>query len=338
MDSGKKVEFEAPYGAIARALKRGRVVPFLGAGVSLSAQHAEAGEEGAKAGGLPSAKELSHRLAKLGSFPAESDTDLDDLSKVASYYAETSGRGNLREMLHETFNRDFTPGKVHRYLADIDKPLLVVTTNYDDLVERAFKEKGRPYDLVIHPTDRADMAGAVLWWKGGETEPIPEDPRRIPMNERLKQTTVIYKMHGSVMRSWYRGASPPQTQEDEDDRAYLQDSYVITEEDYIDFLHRMTGQVAVPTQFMDYFSTRQFLFLGYRLRDWNLRVVLKNLNSVLKKQQANNMTQESEDPSWAIQSQPSLLEEKLWQRRGIHIYDKDLNQFIDELREHDNDK
>src|SRR5205823_762251 len=35
------------------------------------------------------------------------------------------------------------------------------------------------------------------------------------------------------------------------------------------------GQTAVPAQFMRHFSMRHFLFLGYGLRDWNLRVVLK---------------------------------------------------------------
>src|SRR5262249_19688535 len=137
---------------------------------------------------LPSGAELSRSLADLVRFPADSDQDLADLAKVASYYVETSGRRSLREMLHETFNKDYTPCKIHEDLADITRPLLIVTTNYDDLTERAFEAKGRPYDLVVHPTDRTDMAGSVIWWKHGSSEPVAEPPNTLPMMERLKTT------------------------------------------------------------------------------------------------------------------------------------------------------
>ena len=318
-----QIELEPPYGAIARALKTGRVVPFLGAGVNMAAPDPSVDAVQAR---LPSGSQLSRSLANLVRFPADSDHDLDDLAKVASYFVEASGRRSLREMLHETFNQEFSPCKIHEYLAAVQRPLLIVTTNYDDLTEKAFKAKQTPYDLVVHPTDRTDMAASVLWWKHGETEPTAETPNTLPMLERLKTTTVIYKMHGTVVRPWLSGESGV-----DDDKPYRHDSYVITEEDYIDFLHRMTLQNAVPTQFMAYFSSRQFLFLGYGLRDWNLRVVLKNLNAVLEIQEATSH-EDDDEPSWAIQYNPSLLEKRLWERRGVDIYNMDINQFVDELR------
>ncbi|MGA9995006.1 MAG: SIR2 family protein, partial [Pyrinomonadaceae bacterium] len=277
---------------------------------------------------LPSGSQLARKLAHLVQFPSDSDEDLNDLAKVASYFVEASGRRSLREILHETFNQDFKPHKIHEHLAEIDRPLLIVTTNYDDLTERAFKERGRPFDLVIHPTDREDMAGAVLWWKDGAKEPVAEAPNTLPMIERLKTMTVIYKMHGTVVRPWYKGEA-----EADEDRPYRQDSYVITEDDYITFINRMTQQAAVPTQFMSYFSARQFLFLGYGLRDWNMRVVLRKIDDVLKIQGAGgHEDSEERNPSWAIQYKPSALESKLWSRRGIDIYDKEINEFVDQLR------
>jgi SIR2-like domain len=328
MNPQLSTELEPPYGAIARAFKNGRVVPFLGAGVNMGGpQPCVPGAEAVAR--LPTGAELSRSLADLVRFPADSDQDVVDLAKVASYYVETSGRRSLREMLHETFNKDYAPCKIHEYLADIKRPLLIVTTNYDDLTERAFEAKGRPYDLVVHPTDRTDMAGAVLWWKHGSSEPVAEPPNTLPMMERLKTTTVIYKMHGTVVRPWLRGTTNTAPGED-DEKPYRDDSYVITEEDYIDFLHRMTLQAAVPTQFMAHFSTRQFLFLGYGLRDWNLRVVLKNLNAVLKIQEAVR-SEEDDEPSWAIQYRPSLLEKRLWERRRVDIYNLDVNEFVDQL-------
>lgn len=317
------MDLEPPYGAIARAFRSGRVVPFLGAGVNQPCHDA-----GAEVTKLPSGYDLSKELAALSKFPADSDQDLADLAKVASYYVESSGRRSLREMLHETFNKEYTPCRIHEYLADVPKPLLIVTTNYDDLTEKAFEAKGRPYDLVVHPTDRTDMAGSVQWWKHGSNSPEPHPPNSLPMMERLQKITVIYKMHGTVVRPWLRRLAHNAV---DDEKPYRDDSYVITEEDYIDFLHRMTLQAAVPTQFMTYFSSRQFLFLGYGLRDWNLRVVLKNLNTVLRIQEAIK-TDENDDPSWAIQFRPSLLEKKLWERRRVDIYNLDINEFVAELR------
>jgi hypothetical protein len=315
---------EPPYGAIASALKCGDVIPFLGAGVNLGGAVASDADPGPGVGRLPSGYDLSRELAQLATFPEKDDRELGDLSKVASYYVEVSGRRNLLRHLHEVFNRDYAPCAIHEYLAEIERPMLIVTTNYDDLTERAFQAKGKPFDLVIHPTDRSDLKAAVLWWRYGEKEAEAQHPNDIPMTDRLRTTTVIYKMHGTVVRPWYKGVEAF----DEADRPYLQDNYVITEEDYINFLHRMTEKVAVPMQFMTYFSARQFLFLGYGLRDWNLRVVLKNLQSILN----TGAQGDGEDPSWAIQYNPSSLERDLWERRRVKIYNQDINQFVSRLR------
>jgi|SRR5215813_353127 len=328
MDPRLNAEIDPPFATIARALNSGRVVPFLGAGVNIGALQALC-DGGQPATRLPSGSELSRVLASEAHFPAETEHDLNDLAKVASFYVDNSGRRSLREMLHMTFNKDYAPCKIHEYLADIARPLLIVTTNYDDLTEKAFEAKGRPYDLVVHPTDRKDMAGAVLWWKHGACEPEAEAPNKLPMTERLRETTVIYKMHGTVVRSWLKRNGVQDVIND--DKPYRDDSYVITEEDYIDFLHRMTLQAAVPAQFMAYFSGRQFLFLGYGLRDWNLRVVLKNLKAVLQVQDYSN-SESDDDPSWAIQYQPSVLERMLWKKRNVNIYNMDINEFVDELR------
>ncbi|HKP86239.1 MAG TPA: SIR2 family protein [Blastocatellia bacterium] len=335
MESGRNEE-QPPYGVIAKALRRGQVVPFLGAGVNLGMppQPDASGKvlstldlgtpQPSSFSRLPSGLDLSLLLAKLAEFPSEEDQEVRDLSKVASYFVETSGRRNLLLELHEVFNQEYKPCKIHEYLAGIDRPLLIVTTNYDDLTEKAFNAKGREFDLVVHPTDRKDLKASVLWWKYGETEPIAEHPNSLPMAERLKTTTVIYKMHGTVIRPWHRRGG---LIEDED-QPYRDDSYVITEEDYITFLHRMTERVAVPMQFMTYFSSRQFLFLGYGLRDWNLRVVLKNLNSILN----STGPGESNDPNWAIQHGPSILEKRLWERRGVRIYNQDIDKFVECLQ------
>jgi len=310
---------DPPYGEIADLLKAGQVVPFLGGGVNLGAR--PPGEIWNERVGsyLPTGSELSRFLAGKSNFPSAEQHDLTDLSKVASYFVETAARRRLRERLHEVFDHDFLPCEIHTYLAQIPSPLLIVTTNYDDLAERAFAKAGHDYDLVVHPTDQKALDASVLWWKHGAKEPVAVPPNELLID--LKTTTVIYKMHGTVDRLL---------------RKY--DSYVITEEDYVDFLSRMTGNTAVPAVFMRHFRSRHFLFLGYGLRDWNLRVVLRNLKTVLPAA-PRSATDEEEDEelrSWAIQFQPSPLEVELWNARKIKIYDLSIDEFVRRLREQPN--
>lgn len=308
-----------PYGEIADLLKRGEVVPFLGAGVNFGARPQPNARWSEKESNfLPSGVELSRFLADMSNFPAENEDEITDLAKVSSYFVETSARRRLRERLHDIFDRDFEPAAIHNYLAELGRnsPLLIVTTNYDDLTERAFNRLGLPFDMVVHPTDRKDVEASVLWWKHGAAEPEVVPPNQLFID--LKRTTVIYKMHGTVDRLTAKW-----------------DSYVITEDDYIDFLSRMTGQTAVPAQFMRHFRTRHFLFLGYGLRDWNLRVVLKNLRTVLPvaDDASKQAVDEEEDlRSWAIQFKPSELETELWSARKVKIYDVDINEFVEKLR------
>jgi hypothetical protein len=35
--------------------------------------------------------------------------------------------------------------------------MIIVSTNYDTLIEQAFQEAGKPYDLVVYPTDKPEL-------------------------------------------------------------------------------------------------------------------------------------------------------------------------------------
>jgi hypothetical protein len=305
---------DPPYGEIADLLKQGEVVPFLGAGANFAARPDQASWDERTSAFMPTGAELSRFLAGKSGFPSREEHDLSDLAKVASYFVETTARRRLRERLHEVFDRDCPPCGIHTYLAEVGTPLLVVTTNYDDLIERAFTAAGRPFDLVIHPTDRKEVEASVLWWKHGAGEPVPVAPNKLFID--LATTSVIYKMHGTVDRATNRW-----------------DSYVITEDDYVDFLSRMTSQTAVPSLFMRHIRSRHLLFVGYGLRDWNLRVVLKNLRSSPGASEPADGEDDPEDlRSWAIQSRPSGLEVELWNARRVKIYDVDITEFALRLR------
>ena len=75
---------EPPYGEIADSLKKGEVIPFLGAGVNFGKRPAGAHWDPQAATFLPSGAELSRFLAQKSNFPSTDDHDLNDLAKVSS--------------------------------------------------------------------------------------------------------------------------------------------------------------------------------------------------------------------------------------------------------------
>ena len=306
---------EPPYGVIWNRLKAGNVIPFLGAGASLGHRPDNVAWSVTHPQFFPSGAELANLLADESQYPSKDKYDRRDLSKVSSYYGDISGRPELRRRLREVFlHTVVTPDPIHRLIALVDRPLLVVVTNYDNLMEQAFKEANRPYDLVVHQADRKEFANSVLWWPHGAQNPLPVDPNQLAAKIDLATTTVVYKMHGTVV---------PASSE--------WDNFVITEEDYVDFLSRMTRNEAIPAMFLTHFRDRSFLFLGYSLRDWNLRVILKNIN----KSFARHALADDSDPvpSWAIQAHPTEVECALWGKRNVNIFDIEIDRFAGRMRE-----
>jgi len=298
-----------PYPTIRQELFKGQVIPFLGAGASLSVRKPKNApwrkaidkkRDQWKVSYLPTANELAEYLADQSTFPTQEPIEL---AKVAQYFNTIVGSKLLYQRLHEIFNPDHPYTKLHTYLAETPRPLLIVTTNYDDLIERAFDKKGRPYDLVVHTTD-PNLGEKLLWKPHGKapTQRVLAKDLYIDMDK----VTVIYKMHGAVDRNFGGG------------------QFVITEDDYIDFLARMTTSSAIPLIFGEPFQTRPFLFLGYGLYDWNLRVVLNRIEKQFRR--PNDIV------SWAIQRDAKPLEQNLWSARGVQVFNQDIEAFIAGMR------
>src|SRR5262252_5587954 len=135
---------DPPYESIARLLKEGKVVPFLGSAASSFVNRPINGAWDAAAPGfLPTGAELSNALAREASFPSDEKSDRDDLAKVASYYSEIAvGRDRLRERLRQLLNGDYPSGSLHQFLAGISIPMVFVVTNYDTLLENEFRRIG----------------------------------------------------------------------------------------------------------------------------------------------------------------------------------------------------
>jgi NAD-dependent SIR2 family protein deacetylase len=290
-----------PYGAIWVELSQGRVVPFLGAGASR-------GDDDAP----PTGAGLGKMLADLGNFPSTDDRDRSELAKVASYYEDSDGRASLLGVLTAAFARNFKPRRIHRFLARLEPALLIVTTNYDDLIEQAFEDAGRLYHKVVHVADSTETKGTVLWWKPGENTPEDHLPGRLKL--KVNDTPVIYKIHGSI------------------DRHTSRNTFVITEEDYVNFLAGMTKDVAIPAMLAQHLQRCHFLFVGYGLADWNLRLLLRTVQNQ-KWRSGASAGQEPGRRSWAMQHEPAPLEQQLWKTRSVNIYNQTADDFVAQMED-----
>jgi hypothetical protein len=128
-----------------RALIQGHCVPFVGAGLSRGA-------------GLPDWSELVARLAhELGLDPTETYDPLD----LAQWYRERHGPDALASIISGTYSapvQQARPTLAHYLLLSLPVRL-VLTTNYDDLIERALLGLKR---YPVRVVSEADVARTAL--------------------------------------------------------------------------------------------------------------------------------------------------------------------------------
>lgn len=305
---------EDHFASIGEKLATGRLIPFLGAGANLCDRGAEPWAAGQPF--LPSGKELADHLAARGRYP---DPDDRNLLRVSQYVRSADSEEELYYYLREVFEADYAPTTLHRLLArvarllaDTGRPqLLAVTTNYDDLLEQALAEEGLEYDVVWYEAKQnaADTGRFVHRAPRKRAKRIahPNQYKGLPI--ALERPAVL-KLHGALVRD-----SP------EDD------SYVITEDSYIDYLAGGDVGALIPIALWQRLTTGNFLFLGYSLTDWNLRVILNRIWGNRK----------LVGRWWAVQREPddprvAKIERALWDgRENVSLVYCELSEYVKQL-------
>jgi DNA-binding SARP family transcriptional activator len=275
-------------GEIVKALLSGRVVPVIG---------------------LDGAGDLAEHLARAFEVPDDRPVDL---ARVSQYVATMQGSGPLYDELHSRFEAAVEPSPLHRFLARLPALLrergaphqLIVTTNYDLALERAFEDAGEELDIVSYVA--AGTHRGRFWHRPPGEPPRPIDvPNTYATELSLERRTILLKLHGAVdplpEREW--------------------ESFVITEDDYIDYLGHSELTAVVPVALAARLRRSHFLFLGYEMADWNLRLILNRIWG--------------ERPvayrSWAIQRAPSPLAQAFWRRFDVAALDVDPRSYIELL-------
>ena len=251
--------------------------------------------------GLDGAGDLAAQLASAFGVP---DDRLIDLARVSQYVATMSGSGPLYDELHATSRRRSSPARCTAFSRRLPALLrergaphqLIVTTNYDLALERAFEEAGEELDIVAYVATGPHRGR--FWHRPPGEPPRPIDvPNTYATELSLERRTILLKLHGAVdplpEREW--------------------ESFVITEDDYIDYLGRSELTAVVPVALAAKLRRSHFLFLGYEMADWNLRLILNRIWG--------------ERPvayrSWAVQRSPSPLAQAFWRRYDVTAVDVD---------------
>jgi SIR2-like protein len=302
------------YFSVVEKLGGGRMIPFLGAGANLCDRGDEPWEPDSPF--LPSGSELADYLVQRGRYPDPADRDL---MRVSQYVDAAQGEDELYVYLREVFGSEYRPTSLHqllartaRLLAEQGRPqLLAVTTNYDDLLEVALAEEGLEFDVVWYEAKHNSSAhGRFLHRAPGKKPKAIARPNKYAGLPIALERPAILKLHGCLDRE-----------------SASDDSYVVTEDSYIDYLSGGDVGTLVPIALWQRMTSNSLLFLGYSLNDWNLRVILNRIWG----------TRKLVAKSWAIQREPtdpkvSKIERTLWDaRENVELVYCELSEYVQAL-------
>ena len=177
----------------------------------------------------------------------------------------------------------------------------MISTRYDLAIERAFETAGEEIDVVTYVA--TGPYRGKFWHRAPGEEPRPIDvPNTYATELSLDRRTVLLKLHGAVDpfpdREW--------------------ESFVITEDDYIDYLGRSDLVSSVPVALAAHLRRSHFLFIGYEMVDWNLRLVMHRVWG----------DRPLAYRSWALDPEPTALEQAFWRRFDVDVLDVDPDEYV----------
>jgi len=254
---------------------------------------------GASYGALPLGAEIARELAEKYQYPLE---DRDDLIRVAQYIAVEYGDSLYpKELILKRFAGakppDFSqPDEPHGVLAEL--PLSVyMTTNYDDFMFQALKNR--------YKDPRREFC---RWNDALKNRPSAFDAR--PRYQPSPANPLVYQLHGHT---------DPH-------------SLVLTEDDYLLFLDAMRDPKLLPAAVRTALSESSLLFIGYRLADWNIRVLLQGLRRGLLRNLSVMVLvpPRNEDPERQRKVQDYL--DRYYAMQDLRVYWGTVRTFCAELR------
>jgi len=273
------------------------------------------------------------------------------LPALSAFFEAVRSRKTLLERLGDIMQNKEQPTPTHRIIARAarwhlmaprtrrpDRPVpageghyLIMTTNYDRLMECALTV---PYvvltmsqkDSTIHarfgnvdPAVEQALVAANPPRKARQFTLDPPAPGSVPNASPTGglRLAMLYKVHGCIT-DWPDG----------------RDSIVISDNDYVTNISKFSDNDGViPACVADVLSSRRrpyFLFLGYSLRDWNVRGMLKGVRA----KRAGAGREDDEDyGDYSVIRNFGPLDVTFFKQYNIRILHEDLSRFSAKLDE-----
>lgn len=196
---------------------------------------------------LPLGSVIAQEWAKQHGYPME---DAYDLARVAQFLAVKYGdpmrpKEDILKRLFANFRSpDFTQrNEPHRVLAELPLPVYI-TTNYDNFMMQALKSQDKDPRQTLCEWNKAVKGRSTLFKSPSGYDPTPANP-------------VVFHLHGHFP---------------------IEESLVLTEDDYLDFLVNLSrDDTLLPGRIQRAIAGSSLLFIGYRLADWDFRVLFRGL-------------------------------------------------------------
>lgn len=192
------------HSELKRHYQEGRLIPFIGAGVSMSVLW----EEGTESKRGPSWEELVNQAAReLGFIQPDllrvRGTDIQILE-----YFKIKKKGET-QLLKNWLLKSMQPPEhalrlspIHRELAKLRKCNLFYTTNFDDFIERAFAIHHRPYRAVAVEAEMGDGGNSceIIKFHGDLNHPSEMVLSESDYEKRLSLSSAMdYRLKGDML-------------------------------------------------------------------------------------------------------------------------------------------
>jgi DNA-binding SARP family transcriptional activator len=283
------------YDEIVQAALHSQLVPVLGPDVRGSQAALDA---------VAAATHLSQRFACPPEYGGS-------LARVGQWVAVTQGVGPLYDELHALYGQNVSPGPVHRSLAALTALLrarglgfgLLLTSGFDRMLEQAYSDAGEEYDVLSFVSFGRDRGKFLHIPAGGPARMIDEPNREVGLTSEAR--TLIVRLNGGTDELSGR----------------VRDSYVVSEDDYIDYLSHADVTTLLPVGLAARLRRSHLLFVGYEVDDWSPRVFLRRLWA--------------EEPisykSWAVVETPSRVTAEQWRQLGVDTLAVTSDEALEEL-------
>ncbi len=270
---------------VAERIRAGNMVLFLGSGV---------------AGDAAPEADLAQQLAQQAPYEAFAGS----LSSIAEYYWLKPGLGTetLLNRMSGILAADAQAVTLYQQLAMLSTRLVLISAAYDDSLEQAFMATGKPFVSLTSIIQQGKHGiGHVLVSFSDNNPDAGVYPKEGISGLKLANYSIIYKIRGTCRAR---------------DGVAFRNTIALTESDYFSFARH--AEKIIPDYLAGQLLNRPLLFIGYRPRHWEDRLLA---SALLKKREFAG------EPCYRLVTKGAEpMEDVFWDNNNVKRYDMDVRE------------